>query len=76
MPKKGPSSWEWMQKLQAYTRREFTFGRGQKPAKDSHWAKQTLKIDACPLFTAGLSRELCTCGYHVMVSLIFVMLTL
>ena len=68
MPKKGPSSSEWREKLRAYARRELTFGRGQKPAKDSHWAGQIAKIEACPLFSAGLARRPCTCGYHVTVS--------
>ena len=49
MPKTGLTVSEWKQRLRAFARGEYFFGRGQKPSKNSHWARENAKIEACPL---------------------------
>ena len=39
MPKKGPTSAEWRQKLQAYARGQLIFGSGEKPVKGTQQEK-------------------------------------
>ncbi len=53
-----------------YVSGAFQFGRGQRPPKNSLWAKRFAKIDACPLKSSKggtdvFGRQLeCHCGYH------------
>ena len=68
MPKTGLMVSEWKQRLRAFALGEYLFGRGQKPPKNSHWAREIVKIETCPLFSSQSARGPCTCGYHVTVS--------
>ena len=69
MPKTGLTSTQWKQRLKSYARGGYSFGRGQKPWRDSQWARKLAKIDICPrhrgavLDVFGLPVE-CRCGYH------------
>ena len=69
MPKTGLSPTQWKQRLRSYARGEYSFARGQKPPRDSQWAKELAKIEKCPRHrAAGLDvfgRPVgCRCGYH------------
>ena len=71
MPKEGPSSAEWMAKLQDFASGRYKFGKGKKPGKGSKWERELNKIVGCPkhnnqgtLSITGKALQ-CTCGYHV-----------
>ncbi|ELU11022.1 hypothetical protein CAPTEDRAFT_185707 [Capitella teleta] len=69
MRKQGIGDAEWLRRLRAYAQGNFHFSVGQRPPKNSKWAKHVVNIDKCPR-KSGLSRDVfgraltCTCGYH------------
>lgn len=56
--------------MQNYALGKYRFGRGEKPQKNSHWAKELVKIDACPKHQNPSRMDalgkviVCLCGYH------------
>ena len=69
MPKTGLSPTRWKQRLRFYAQGEYSFDRGQKPPRNSCWAKELAKIEKYPWHrAAGLDvfgRPVgCVCGYH------------
>ena len=70
MPKQALSKMEWKERMKQYAVGSFQFARGQKPQKGSFWAKELMRIEACPLHKSTskvdvMGRELhCYCGYH------------
>ena len=76
MPKKGPKPSQWREKLRAFAKGEYTFGKGQMPGKGSQWAIDVERIRKCPVFkfiksgTRTITNEpvKCCCGYHEAVS--------
>ena len=71
MPKTGLSDKEWRERLKSYASGKFVYGRGQRPQKDTYWAKQVEKIERCPFQPSSSgSRDVfgraltCDCGYH------------
>jgi hypothetical protein len=70
MPKTGPTTTEWRNRLRRYAKGEFVFQRGQKPKRGTVWATVLLKIDKCPQHKKissvdALGKPIqCTCGYH------------
>ena len=70
MPKTGPSPATWLQRLREYAQGTFQFERGQRPGKDSYWAKRLETIEKCPKHKNpgnqdALGRRItCACGFH------------
>lgn len=67
MPKQGKSDAEWKTRLREYAEGKFKFGQGQRPPKNSRWAKDIGLIEKCPVLCktklfGGISA--CNCGYH------------
>ena len=70
MPKTGPSPKIWLKRLTEYAQGSFQFERGQRPGKNSYWAKRLQAIERCPKHKNpgnqdALERPItCTCGFH------------
>jgi len=70
MPKTGPSPKIWLKRLTEYAQGSFQFERGQRPRKNSYWAKRLQAIERCPKHKNpgnqdALERPItCTCGFH------------
>lgn len=70
MPKTGPSPKIWLKRLREYAQGSFQFERGQRPGKNSYWAKRLQAIERCPKHKNpgnqdALERPItCTCGFH------------
>lgn len=70
MPKTGPLPATWLQRLREYAQGTFQFERGQRPGKNSYWAKRLETIEKCakhknPGNQDALGRRItCVCGFH------------
>ena len=70
MPKIGLSNTQWVERLKQYARGKYSFGRGERPPKESRWAIEIDKIEKCPkqgnlANYDPFGRMIpCTCRYH------------
>ncbi|KAK2143968.1 hypothetical protein NP493_4354g00007 [Ridgeia piscesae] len=57
MPKDGLSSSEWRRRLRGFAMGDHNLGRGQRPKRDTHWARTLESIERCPKHRSVASHD-------------------
>ena len=69
MPKEGLSAAEWRRRLRGFAQGD-RLGRGQRPRRNSYWARTLEGIEKCPRHRSAATHDpfgrplACKCGFH------------